>query len=116
VLRMLSAPESELAERAERMRDTVAGAVAGLAEIAVTRSSGRVGGGALPLIELEGPLLSVRAPALDALQVQLRGNDPPVIARLHDDALLLDPRTMSDEQAKLAAAAVVAALRGRERG
>jgi L-seryl-tRNA(Ser) seleniumtransferase len=116
VLRMLSAPEGELADRAERLRDSLAGTVAGLAEVAVSRASGRVGGGALPLLELEGPVVSVRAPALDQLQAQLRRHDPPVIARLHEQALLLDPRTMSDEEAEVAAAALAAALRARERG
>jgi L-seryl-tRNA(Ser) seleniumtransferase len=115
VLRMLSAPEAELAARAERLRAAVASDTAGLAEVAVTRASGRVGGGALPLLELEGPVVSVRAPSLDALAERLRLNDPPVIARLHDDALLLDPRTIGDEQVEVAAAALVAALRALER-
>src|ERR671917_141429 len=52
VLRMLTAPESELAARAERMREAIA--AAGI-EARVIRASGRAGGGALPLLELEGP-------------------------------------------------------------
>jgi L-seryl-tRNA(Ser) seleniumtransferase len=114
VLRMLSAPESELAARAERLRDSVAPAADGLAEIEITRASGRVGGGALPLLELEGPVVSVRTGALAELQAELRRHDPPVIARQHEHALLLDPRTMSDEEAEVAAAALAAALRARE--
>jgi L-seryl-tRNA(Ser) seleniumtransferase len=116
VLRMLSISESELAARAERLRESVAPAAAGRAEVTVTRASGRVGGGALPLLELEGPVVSVRARALDELHSQLRRHDPPVITRLHEQALLLDPRTMSDEEAEVAAAALAAALRARERG
>jgi L-seryl-tRNA(Ser) seleniumtransferase len=56
----------------------------------------------------------VRTGALDELQSQLRHHDPPVIARLHEQALLLDPRTMSDEEAEVAAAALTAVLRARE--
>jgi hypothetical protein len=37
-----------------------------------------------------------------------------VIGRLHDDALLLDPRTIGEDQIEVAAAAVVSALRARE--
>jgi L-seryl-tRNA(Ser) seleniumtransferase len=84
----------------------------GRASVKLTRASGRVGGGALPLAELEGPVVSVRpkATSLDALQRSLRSHDPPVVARVSDGALLLDPRTMTDDEAALAADAIVSAL------
>jgi L-seryl-tRNA(Ser) seleniumtransferase len=63
----------------------------------VVRATAKVGGGALPLLELEGP-----AVALDpALAEPLRRGDPPVIGRLSGGRLLLDVRTMSDEQVGL---------------
>jgi L-seryl-tRNA(Ser) seleniumtransferase len=110
VLRMLTAPESELHARAERMRAVIADA--GI-DARVIRSSGRVGGGALPLLELEGPVCAVDpAPlALDELAARLRAADPPVLARARDGWLLLDPRTLDDEGAGLAAAALLHAVR-----
>jgi L-seryl-tRNA(Ser) seleniumtransferase len=112
VLRMLTEPEPELERRAARIRDAIAGAAPGRAEVELVRATGRVGGGALPLLELEGPAVSVRPaggqPA--ALQALLRAGRPPVVARVHDDALLLDPRTMDEAEGDLAARAVVAAL------
>jgi L-seryl-tRNA(Ser) seleniumtransferase len=110
VLRMLTAPESELDARAERMRAAIA--EAGI-DARVIRASAKVGGGALPLLELEGPVCAVDpAPlALDALSARLRAADPPVIARARDGWLLLDPRTLDDEGAGLAAAALVSAFR-----
>ena len=36
----------------------------------------------------------------------LRKADPPVIARIHDGRVLLDPRTLADEEIPLVAAAV----------
>jgi L-seryl-tRNA(Ser) seleniumtransferase len=71
-----------------------------------------VGGGALPLLELEGPALALDAPpaGVDALAARLRAGDPPVIGRIHDGRLLLDPRTLRDEEIEETAIAVAAAL------
>jgi L-seryl-tRNA(Ser) seleniumtransferase len=60
----------------------------------VVRSYAKVGGGALPLLELEGP-----AVALDeSLAEPLRQSAIPVIGRVSGGRLLLDPRTMADEE------------------
>ena len=110
VLRMLTAPESELQARAERMREAIS--AAGI-EARVIRASGKVGGGALPLLELEGPVCAVDpAPlSLDELAARLRGGDPPVIARAREGWLLLDPRTLDDGGAGMAAAVLISAVR-----
>ena len=70
-----------------------------------------VGGGALPLLELEGPAVALDpGPAgADALAAALRAGDPPVVGRIADGRLLLDPRTLADEEADVAARAVRAA-------
>jgi len=68
-----------------------------------------VGGGALPLTELDGPVVAVDGG--DELAAALRAGDPPVVARIADGRVLLDPRTMTDEEAEWAATALRAALR-----
>jgi L-seryl-tRNA(Ser) seleniumtransferase len=95
VLAMLEAPEEELAARAQRL----AGALGG----EVVRATAKVGGGALPLLELEGPVVALpRSPAgADAQAAALRAGDPPVIARISDGRVLLDPRTITDREADL---------------
>ena len=40
----------------------------------------------------------------------LRDGDPPVIARIHDGEVLLDPRTLADSQIEATAAAARRAL------
>jgi L-seryl-tRNA(Ser) seleniumtransferase len=106
VLAMLSAPESELIARAERIRDGI-----GSAQAEIVRAKAKVGGGALPLLELEGPAVAIRRDGgADALAGSLRSGDPPVIARISDGRVLLDPRTLTDEEASAVAAAVRAAL------
>jgi L-seryl-tRNA(Ser) seleniumtransferase len=110
VLRMLTAGEDELAARAEFMTSTLA--EAGV-DAQVIRAEAKVGGGALPLLELAGPVCAVDpAPlSLDELARRLRAGDPPVVGRARQGWLLLDPRTLDDAEAGAAASGVIAALR-----
>jgi L-seryl-tRNA(Ser) seleniumtransferase len=105
VLAMLTAGEDALAARARRLADATGGTV--------VRSTARVGGGALPLAELPGPAVALDpGPAgADAFAAALRERDPPLVGRIQDGRLLLDPRTLTDEEADLAAG-VVRAARG----
>ena len=109
VLRMLTAQKEELRERAQVMCDriTAGGGTARLVETAA-----KVGGGALPLLELTGPACAVDpAPySLDELARRLRVGTPSLLGRALDGRLLLDPRTLTDDEARRAAVAVVAAL------
>jgi L-seryl-tRNA(Ser) seleniumtransferase len=110
VLRMLVAGEDELAARAQAMCERL---VSGGVDARVVRAPARVGGGALPLLELEGPVCAVDpAPlALDELTRRLRAGDPPVVGRARDGWLVLDPRTLDDASAEAAVGAVLAAVR-----
>jgi L-seryl-tRNA(Ser) seleniumtransferase len=103
VLAMLSADEPTLIGRAQRL----AGAIGDGAE--VVRAAGKVGGGALPLLELEGPAVAVHGRP-EQLARALRAGDPPVIARVHEGRLVLDPRTLADDEVEVVAAVVRAAL------
>jgi L-seryl-tRNA(Ser) seleniumtransferase len=100
VLAMLSADEGALADRARRLADATGGEV--------VQSTARVGGGALPLLELPGPAVALDpGPAgADALAAALRAGDPPLVGRTKDGRLLLEPRTLTDEEADLAVCAV----------
>ena len=57
-----------------------------------------IGGGSLPGQTLPTRALALEVPSPDALAAHLRGADPPVVARIEDDRLLLDPRTVLPEQ------------------
>ena len=97
VLAMLDVTPDVLEARARRLADGCGGEV--------VASTAKVGGGALPLLELPGPAVAIDV----ALAEALRAGDPPVIGRISDGRLLLDVRTLTDDEADLAAAAVRAA-------
>ncbi|MGA2009480.1 MAG: L-seryl-tRNA(Sec) selenium transferase [Solirubrobacteraceae bacterium] len=103
VLAMLGAPASELRRRARALADATGGEV--------IDSVARVGGGALALLELPGPAVALDpgAGGAQALARRLRAGEPAVVGRIHRDRLLLDPRTLTDEEAREAALAVRAA-------
>ena len=75
-------------ERAERL-------AARIRRREVIESTARVGGGALPLLELPGPVVALPDASLAAA---LRAGDPPLVGRIEDDRLLLDPRTLADDE------------------
>jgi L-seryl-tRNA(Ser) seleniumtransferase len=73
----------------------------------VVEAAAKVGGGALPLLEIPGPVV-----ALDAsLAPKLRATDPPLIGRVNEGRLLLDPRTLSDNELEIAARVVAEAAK-----
>ncbi len=108
VLAMLGQSEEVLAARAQRLRD-------GIGEPAqLIRTVGRVGGGALPIAELEGPAVALAGGAdPEKVAARLREATPPVIVRVHDGRVVMDPRTVADEEVDAVVAAVAEALGAR---
>jgi L-seryl-tRNA(Ser) seleniumtransferase len=94
VLAMLDAPAEVLDARARRLAEACGGEV--------VATTAKVGGGALPLLELPGPAVAIEV----GLAQALRTGDPAVVGRIVDGRLLLDVRTLTDAEAELAAAAV----------
>jgi L-seryl-tRNA(Ser) seleniumtransferase len=95
VWRMIASPVGALSRRARKWQSTLKEAGTPLSVIA-TEST--VGGGSLPGQTLPTRALAIEVPSLDALAARLRAADPPIVARIEDDRLLLDPRTVLPEQ------------------
>jgi L-seryl-tRNA(Ser) seleniumtransferase len=72
----------------------------------------QVGGGALPLQELPTIVLSIKPDTLSVndLERNLREGDPPVLSRISRDEVILDMRTVFDEEIPALAAAIQQAL------
>jgi L-seryl-tRNA(Ser) seleniumtransferase len=95
---MLRASSDTLRVRAERLCAQARTAAPAL-QLDVVEVKSAVGGGALPLYEPPSFALSVRAPSLSAetLEARLRAFEPPVIGRIAEGVLLLDVRTVYDD-------------------
>ena len=105
VLAMLDVDEATLERRAAKLVAAI-----GSDRCEIVRAVARVGGGALPLFELEGPAVALTGDPV-ALATAMRAADPAVIGRIHDGRLLLDPRTLGDEELPAVAEAARAAGR-----
>jgi len=97
VWRMIATPLAEIERRARRWRRSLQRA--GIpAEIVEGQST--VGGGSLPGETLPTKLVALPVAHPDRLAAALRASDPPVIARIEDDRLVLDPRTVLVEEGR----------------
>jgi L-seryl-tRNA(Ser) seleniumtransferase len=98
VLAMLSASPSVIRSRSQDLTTRLLD-VSGLG-LSLVDGFSNVGGGAAPEEQIPTVLIAVEARDLSAQQVQdrLRAHEPPVIARITDDRVLLDLRTVSLEQ------------------
>lgn len=99
-LRMLSAGREALKKRAESLMRLTGERACAVLGAGVEETSGRVGGGAMPLAELEScaVTLSPRNSSAEALEAMLRGGDPPVAARVREGKVALDLRCVREEE------------------
>ena len=108
VWRMISTPLETLITRVEAWTGRLA--AAGLqSQVIVGRSA--VGGGSLPGETLPTQLLALYEPSPERMARALRRTDPPVVARVEDGCLLLDPRTVQPEEEEAMLEAIISAAR-----
>ena len=95
IWQMIAAQADQLKDRAESWKSNLSAG-----EIIEGRST--VGGGSLPEETLPTWLLALEVPHPNRFAARLRGADPPIIARVDDDRVVLDPRTvLADQEAPM---------------
>ncbi|MCB9437182.1 MAG: L-seryl-tRNA(Sec) selenium transferase [Anaerolineales bacterium] len=87
---MIATPLAEIEARALRWQAVVGGEV--------VPADSMVGGGSLPGNALPSKALALHVDNPDKLATQLREQMPPIIVRIQDGRVLLDPRTVLPEQ------------------
>jgi L-seryl-tRNA(Ser) seleniumtransferase len=111
-LRMLSLDTRKLKRRGKRLLKKLSGLADNRIVFMVREDVSQVGGGALPLQEL--PTMVVAIKPLDFtvnhLEENLRKGEPPIISRISKEELILDMRTVVDEEIPLLAAGIEKAL------
>jgi L-seryl-tRNA(Ser) seleniumtransferase len=91
VWRAIAQPLDALADRARGWREALAAEFPG---VSVRDGRSAVGGGSLPEVTLPSSLLALPVQDADGFLAALRRADPPVIARVEEGVVVLDPRTV----------------------
>jgi len=109
---MLTCPVEDLEKRARAFQGKLGRGPSPGAEITLREDSSRVGGGALPLQSLPTWVVAIRPLSTSAavLEGRLRRNRPPVIVRVKEEEVLLDLRTVAEEEEPVLREAVQLAL------
>ncbi|MFQ5830328.1 MAG: L-seryl-tRNA(Sec) selenium transferase [Candidatus Methylomirabilia bacterium] len=107
-LRMLTEPLGAVRRRARRLLRLLSSADRTKLGATLAEGRGEVGGGALPLVELPTVTvaLSPTGYSIQELDQALRSGKPPVIARIAEDRLILDCRTVQNTEVPLLAQAL----------
>jgi L-seryl-tRNA(Ser) seleniumtransferase len=107
-LRMLKVDLGLLKKRGKRLLKKLPETIKKKTEITLREDVSQVGGGALPLQELPTIVLALKPIhfSVNHLEESLRRVDPPIISRISKDELILDMRTVFDEEIPLLAAGI----------
>jgi L-seryl-tRNA(Ser) seleniumtransferase len=102
ILRMLTYSTSYLKRRAKKLYKWIKEKVPEL-ELRIIKDTSQCGGGSLPDLVLETYCVSLKHKKLSAeeLSKRLRNLDTPLIGRIKENTLLLDVRTILDEELRL---------------
>jgi L-seryl-tRNA(Ser) seleniumtransferase len=109
-LRMLSAGADEMRERAERLAARIAEVCGDAYATGTAEDVSRAGGGALPMADIPTVVTTVVPARMSVveLEARLRLGEPPIVARISEERLLIDPRTLLDGDGDVIVAALQA--------
>ncbi len=100
VLRALIEPLDSVKKRARRLAALLRRTLPGGLSVSLLDGVSMAGGGSLPTQEIPTVLIAVRISSLSAaaLEEGLRRRETPIIVRVADNRVLLDPRTLDAEE------------------
>jgi len=111
-LRMLSLDTKRLKNRGKRLLKRLSGVTNKKMAFTLKEDVSQVGGGALPLQELPTLVVAVKPleVSVNSLEENLRKGEPPIVCRISKEELILDMRTVFDEEIPMLAAGIEKAL------
>lgn len=103
-LRMITTPVETVRKRAQALAAAIEVCTESF-DVVVQDSIARAGGGALPLADIPTAVVALlpREGNVVELESRLRLGSPSIIARIKEDRLMLDPRTLSDDELDIVA-------------
>jgi len=107
-LSMIGMTMERLRSRARGLRRRIGRIDSGNFTLALADGTSKTGGGALPLLDLPTRVLVLVPGRMSAHEIEsrLRTGDPPVIARVENERVLLDVRTVQERELPVLARAV----------
>ena len=112
-VRMLTETQEVIKKRAKKILSALKKSVSEQMKLDVISDQSRAGGGSLP--ETDFPTFSVSIKPMNikvnALEKRLSLGEPPVIARIKEDTLLIDARTIEDREIKTLVKCIVEAFK-----
>ena len=107
-LRMICQPYQSVCQRAKKLLNMIGRVDNTNISFRLCDGFSRVGGGAMPLEEIRSRLLCISPGKLSAPYIVnlLHSYNPPIIARLEKDQVLLDVRTIQEKELKIVAEAI----------
>ena len=111
-LRMLSLDTKRLKNRGKRLLKRLSGVTNKKMAFTLKEDVSQVGGGALPLQELPTLVVAIKPleVSVNSLEENLRKGEPPIVCRISKEELILDMRTVFDEEIPMLAAGIEKAL------
>ncbi|MEW6417735.1 MAG: L-seryl-tRNA(Sec) selenium transferase [Nitrospirota bacterium] len=97
-LKLLLQKPEEIGDRANKIAKRLKKEIKDV-YINVMADSSRAGGGALPEVDLTTYVVSIKSDKVSVKEIEerLRKGTPPIIARIKEDSLIIDARTVRDE-------------------
>jgi L-seryl-tRNA(Ser) seleniumtransferase len=110
-LRMLLESAEQVKKRAVKIAGIIKKGIKGT-EISIVEDIAFAGGGSLPEHSIKTYVVSVKSHRLSANRIEqrLRKCNPPVVARIKEDIVLLDARTIQEDEIMILAECVKVAL------
>lgn len=98
ILNMISKSQEELRETSEKLANEIA-TKNNKIKVDLVEVEDQIGGGSAPMVRLPGWAVSIREgnKSVESLERKLRRVNPPVVARIHENKLLLSARTLMEE-------------------
>jgi len=108
VLKMLTIPTQKLANRCRTFQRHLKETLAGKCEVKISAGYSQLGSGSLPAQYLPTKLIALKPQSMsaDSLAARLREHEPPIFARIADDEVLLDFRTIGEDETKVVEATI----------
>ncbi len=111
-LRMLTQPSDSIRQRAKSISLNLRKNINNKAKIEILAGKSRAGGGALPETDFPTFVVSIKPAkmSVNSLEKRLREGATPVIARISENTLLIDARTIQDKEVKGLVKCIISAL------